>query len=362
MIYTEEIILRVATLTFHKVNNYGAVLQAYALQKYLLDNGHAAEVIDYRPNAQSKHLKQSTFYKIKRYLRNPKAELLNKYKVNKFENFRNKYIRISSNVFYGDNEILANPPVYDAYIVGSDQVWNSSLSNNSEAFYLHFVKGGKKIAYAGSFGKNEFNKFEINNIQEHLKNFDLISVREQYHQKLLLEMFNLNAEVTLDPVFLISKEKWIELAKCFKLPSKYILVYVLEYSEILFKHAIAMSKQLNCELVYLSLVSNRINGKCLEGIGPQEFLFLFANATYICTNSFHGTAFSIIFEKNFSVVKHTTRNSRIDNIISIAGLTNRYCDVDWNKMINIDYTEVNKRMETFIEKSKKFLLKGLKEH
>ena len=93
----------------------------------------------------------------------------------------------------------------------------------------------------------------------------------------------------------------------------------------------------------------------MDRIGPREYLYAFANASYICTNSFHGTAFSIIFEKNFTVIKHSTRNSRIANIIELAGLNDRFYDKDTDKMKMINYKEVNKKMTTHINKSKQFL-------
>jgi hypothetical protein len=351
--------LKIGILTFHKANNYGAVLQAYALQKHLLKSGFDAEIIDYRLSPKMNQVKLNFFDKIARYSYNPVNYMVRKVKQKKFQQFRDNYIRISNKTFFGDDQILSNPPNYDAYIVGSDQIWNTSISNNSKAFYLHFVKKQKKIAYAASFGKSQFDEDEINNIQEYLIDFDFLSVREHQHQKMLSDMFGINAKVTLDPVFLLSKNEWIELSKPFRLPKKYILVYVLEYSEELFKHAGEMAKKLRCDVIYISLIEKKINGKVLNGIGPREYLYAFANANYICTNSFHGTAFSIIFEKNFTVVKHTTRNSRIENIIKLAGLKDRFYDVDTDKMEMIDYKEVNNKILVHINESKKFIADAL---
>lgn len=352
--------MRIGILTFHKANNYGAVLQAYALQKHLLESGFDVEVIDYRPNPGMNQVKRNFLDKIARYSYNPINYIVRKMKQKKFEEFRNNYINISSKTFFGDEQILSNPPNYDAYIVGSDQIWNTSISNNSKAFYLHFLKNKKKIAYAGSFGKTRFNEDEIKNIQEYLVNFDFLSVREWQHKKMLSDMFGIDAKVTLDPVFLLNKNKWIELSKPFRLPQKYILVYVLEYSEELFEHAREMAKKLKAEVIYISLIAKKINGKVLEGIGPREYLYAFANASYICTNSFHGTAFSIIFEKNFTVVKHTTRNSRIANIIELAGLNDRFYDVDTDKMEMIDYKAANKKLMVYINESKQFIADALR--
>ena len=110
--------------------------------------------------------------------------MASKIKQKKFEQFREDYLRISAKTFLGDDQILSTPPNYDAYIVGSDQIWNTNISNNSKAFYLHFIKNKNKIkiAYAASFGKSRFSKNEIKNIQEYLIDFNFLSIREQQHQ------------------------------------------------------------------------------------------------------------------------------------------------------------------------------------
>ena len=172
-------------------------------------------------------------------------------------------------------------------------------------------------------------------------------------------MFDIDAQFVLDPVFLLDKKKWNELAKPCRLPKKYVLVYVLEYSEEMFTHSEEMAKKLGCSVVYISLISKKMIGNVLKAIGPREYLYAIANASYICTNSFHGTAFSIIFEKNFTVVKHTTRNSRIANIIEMSGLNDRFYDADAEKMKLIDYKAVSDTMMVPIKKSKQFILDAL---
>ncbi len=353
--------MKVGTLTFHKVNNFGAVLQAYALQRYINNLGCDSEIIDYSPIYTSKSQKQSKAKKILSYLINPKKKLLAKIANQKFSTFRKKNLKLGENVYVGDQNIETNPPTYDAYIVGSDQVWNTDLSNKSKAFYLHFPKTGKRISYAVSVGKEAFNDYEIKYIQKYLNDFDCISVREEQHAVLLSKMFNINVEVTLDPVFLLEKSEWNKLTKPIKrMPQKYILVYVLEYSEELIDCANKKAKELKSEIIYISLIKNHINGKVLNGIGPSEFLYVFSGATYVCTNSFHGTAFSIIFNKNFSVVRHTTRNSRIDNILEISGLKERYYDVKNKQQLDsINYDVVNRKLINVIEKSKSFIQKSL---
>lgn len=349
--------MRIGTLTFHKVNNFGAVLQAYALQTYITRLGYDSEIIDYIPIKVSKSSKETIAKKVLRYLHNPKKQIYLRLTNKRFSLFRKHNLRISTTSYLGDNDIESNPPLYDVYIVGSDQVWNTELSNNSKGFYLHFVKEGKKLSYAASFGKEYINDRESNYINKYLRTFDSISVREKHHADLLHGIFNIDVEVTLDPVFLIDKSEWQKIEKPVKrIPKKYILVYMLQYSEELLECAYKKAKELNCDIVYISLTKERINGRVLCGIGPSEFLYVLSGATYICTNSFHGTAFSIIYNKDFSVVRHTSRNTRIDNILEILGLKERYYDIQDYKMLNsIDYELVNQRLGIVIQKSQKYL-------
>lgn len=353
--------MKVGTLTFHKVNNFGAVLQAYALQKYLLQLNYNAEIIDFSPNQQINNLKASKFDKVIKYLTSPKKQIDARITNKKFREFRDENLKLSKQTFIGDDSLEISNLNYDAYIVGSDQIWNTDLSNKAKAFYLHFVNAGrKKISYAASFGKNTFNEVEKKYITEYLQTFNSLSVREKQHADLLFNMFNINALVTLDPVFLIRQSEWEKLIKPIRRkPKKYVLVYLLEYSEELFECANKKAKELNCDILYISLMKEKINGRVLTGIGPSEFLDAFSNASYVCTNSFHGTAFSIIFKKNFSVVKHTTRNSRIDNILEISGLKERYYKRGKSNEQNIDYSQVMKRLIDPIYQSKKFIESSL---
>lgn len=356
--------MKVGTLTFHKTSNYGATLQAYALQRYLIKLGCDTEIIDYISNSNIVKSQNNRFNKVEKYLKHPikelKARNRSKLIIQKFQSFRNDNLILSENKYNSDVVIEKTPPDYDYYVVGSDQVWNTDLSNKSKAFYLHFVKEGKKLSYAASFGKDNLNECEESYIIHYLKSFDSISVREKHHSDMLYNEYNISAKVTLDPVFLLDKYEWEQISKPInKLPQKYVLVYVLEYSVELFECAKKKARELNCKLIYISLIKEKIKGKQLHNIGPSEFLYAFLNATYICTNSFHGTAFSIIFNKSFSIVKHSTRNSRIDNILEITDLKYRYYQgVNSNKKI-INYDIVNKKLDKAIDDSKRFIINSL---
>jgi hypothetical protein len=347
--------MRIGTLTFHKTNNYGAVLQAYALQKYLLDAGFEAEIIDYRPNAGTNIVQRSFKNKALYYLFKPNVLIERKIRQRKFNEFRHNHMNIASTIFLGDEQISNNPPPYDLYIVGSDQVWNTDITNMSKAFFLNFVKSGRKISYAASLGKDEFNETEKKYMKDYLNNFDGIAVRESLLQQKLQEEFSINAEHVLDPIFLLNKENWIKVASRIRLPKKYVLCYMMEYSQELIDHTNDVARQLHCSPIFISPSHTHFSGRILKGLGPSEFIYTLANARYICTNSFHGTAFSLIFQKDFTVVRHSRLNSRISSLIELVGLNERFFDDANHRIKEIEYKKVTKRLQKKINKSQEYI-------
>lgn len=350
--------MRIGTITFHKTTNYGATLQAYALQRHLIEQGHEAELIDYLSNTGSNAARRPFLQRVVNRLKY--RDYNRRWSANneKFIAFRQNFLRLGEQTYHGDQAIESQPPRYDAYIAGSDQIWNTSLSNNSKAFYLSFAHQGKRISYAASFGKKSFGSGEDLLIDNYVKGFDAVSVREEVHQKMLMDRYGIKAEVVLDPVFLLDKDQWLSMATDRTNEPPYLLVYVLEENGDMYAYAKKKARELGLEVKYLSLIRSSVPGKALSGLGPSEFIRLMLDANYICTNSFHGTAFSIILEKEFTVFRHKTRNSRIDNILGITGLKHRYGD-DGHDTGTIDYLKVRKALEPSITASKAYLEKAL---
>ncbi|WP_043931163.1 polysaccharide pyruvyl transferase family protein [Bacillus sp. EB01] len=354
--------MKIGTLTYHQANNYGAVLQAYALQKYLAKQGFQTEIINYRPKSHlvSQNFKKENVVrkKIKKIL-NFKTFINNRIKSKRFTSFRKSYFNISNTIFIGDEQILKSKPKYDAYIVGSDQVWNTEISNKSKAYFFHFVSEGKKISYAASLGKQEPNELERQYFTSFLPYFDAISVRERSLKDHLKENFNINAEHVLDPVFLLDKEEWFKIARKTNLPQNFVLCYMMEYSEDLIEHTKQIALEKKCTAIFISPSHQNFNGKKIESFGPAEFIYALARASYICTNSFHGTAFSLIFQKDFSIVKHSKLNSRISSLIESVGLGSRFLDSKHFSNEEINYPLVQKRLFDQVNESKSFLKRHL---
>lgn len=345
----------IGTLTLHKANNYGAVLQAYALQKYLQNLGHKSEIINYHANAGISTIHRNFIRRTIKFLIKPKAYYYSRIRSHAFEEFRQSNMSISSKIFLGDEQITKNPPKYDLYIAGSDQIWNTDITNKSKAFFLDFVKSGRKITYAASLGKNEFNETEMEFIKSSLYSIDAISVREKSLQQKLHNEFSIKARHVLDPVFLLDKDDWLKVSKRTRLPSKYVLCYMMEYSQELINHTKDVAMQFDCKPLFISPSHANIKGKIMKNLGPAEFIYTLVNARYICTNSFHGTAFSLIFQKDFTVVKHTRLNSRIASLIESVELNERFLDNGRHSISEIDYKAVTRKLEMNIELSQNFL-------
>ena len=354
--------MKAGLITFHRADNYGAVLQASALLKYISKNICKCELIDYIPNNVG--VPNNSF--LRRTLRFGKNTFMffskhnQMVKKSRFEKFRRENYVLSKNTYYGDEMIQNNPPEYDILISGSDQILNLTLSKNSISYYLAFGNNVKKVSYASSFGRNDISKEEEQAICKYLTKFDAISVREKSAIDLLRKYIDKDIKNVMDPVFLMDKEEWFKVADEKNLPKqKYIFVYAMENTEVLRKTVDDISQKYKLPVI-------KVNGGCImEGIsgkedkkcGPEQFLAYIKNAEFVITNSFHGMAFSHIFEKNFYAIAHTRRNSRIEDLMNLSGnksnIISSMDDVDVAKVI--DGKTAFLSLREFIIYSKKYL-------
>lgn len=319
--------MKVGIITFHKVNNVGAVLQSMALQNYVNNNICSCELIDFIPNNQVP--KQNNINHLVLHIAKSAILFLRFYKNKKKENnyiiFRNKYMRLSSKTYYGDKEILENPPVYDLFISGSDQIFNISLSGGSKSYYLSFTNKRPKMSYASSFGRSKISQEELLLLKKELPSFRAISCREKNAIDIIKKETGLPASLVVDPTLLLNELEWSTMVSKVKLPKKFIFVYAMEYSEAL-KNFISIVKKEKGLAVYT--MTGGKSAEKLQGIkcytfGPSEFLYAIKNATYVITNSFHGTIFSMIFKKSFFCIFHSTRNVRLENIMELTNNSKR---------------------------------------
>lgn len=357
--------MRIGILTFHRANNYGALLQCYALNRALNMLGHDAEVIDYRQPAIEKSYCKVGLQDINplrpvRFLKSlflPQT-LTRNIRYKRFLSFRKQFINCSEKIFSYDNKLIEG---YDVIFIGSDQLWNSKWTNGLDDYYWgNFRHSVNTIiaTYAVSMGKPEIDEDEKENIKHLLDNFDFLSVRENSLKSLLNNIINKDIKVTIDPTFLLRKEEWMKFVKPEK--KKYVLIYPLIHTE----ETINIGKQIakNHKLDYV-IIDYQSHWKPMKNhkqfVDPARFLNLIANAEYVVTSSFHGTAFSVIFERQFySVVARGTTNTRISSLLRKFGLENRIISKEDfpSTMEIIAYNNLKDRIDILVKKSMDYII------
>jgi len=318
--------MKIGTITFHWATNYGAVLQAYALQKYLIQNNCETEIIDYVP-IRIKLIQRITWIK--------ELKISEFIKENKINRFRRSCMQLSKVTYFTNNSLKKKCDGYDTYICGSDQVWNESFTLGAEgkptlSYYLDFVKDGKKrISYATSFGTDKLSEKVINLVKPELEKYNNISVREN-SGKDIIENLGLHASTVVDPTLLIEKETYEELIYNQTIKEKYQLFsYILHSNQ-------TIAGEVNDYLFnkYFDInIDKRYNQ---EPISIFEWIYNLKNSKFVLTNSFHGVVFSLIFHTPFIVilVEGLRMNDRITTLLNSVGLGNRIID-SFNK-IKID--------------------------
>ncbi len=358
---------KVGLLTFFESDNYGTVLQAYATSEYLRKLDCDCELVWIKRNVHARgrvhsskqqelSFPQRLIAKYEGYVHRNDGED----KKRKFAAFRRDNMKISSKMYEDDGELQANPPMYDIYISGGDQIWNPHHKVFSYHYMWDFLPEDKKIvAYGSSFGISSISdqKF-LNNTKRYLSKFSAIGVREKSGVE-ILKSIDIEAENVVDPVFLLSDE-WKRMVKPSSRGKRYIFVYALiDYSQEEQKQIRAFAKRKKLDIVVLP--DNRMNRATLFkkefALSPEEFVSMLANAEYVFTNSFHGLAFSIIFKKRFALLSAATEEGkakrvRLTDMLASFGIGD--CTID-NIEDGIDYEAVGSCLDAGIEKSKKFL-------
>lgn len=364
-INTNKINRKIGIVTFGRADNYGAVLQGYSLCRYINKNFGRCEVIDFTPNfmigrysifkLNKKNIKSILKSFIGAFIRLP----LNLKKKTRFESFRKLDDTFSKEKYVGKLDDR-----YDTYIVGSDQVFNLELTHNDIEFFMPRIDSDhKKITYAASVGVSSLSQDDEKVFKDNLEKFEYISIREKEGQKLIQKLFpEKNIQQHIDPVFLTSKSDWRKLIKARIVKEKYILIYAFKD----FKLAYSIAKELDedIKIVFIrndfkKIADDVIN---IKAAGPLEFLSLIRYAEFVITDSFHGTAFSIIFEKNFISIPYKGTESRFYTMLDVLGLINRIYQGNLKKIErNINYNEVGIKLEQQVKKSHEYLKSSLEE-
>lgn len=368
---------KVATLTFHNCDNYGAVLQAYALQQVLLEMGADTEIIDYTRSNLADVLHMITTKLLSFLKGKPDKQLYSTREFlemvfhgdgnskdihESFAKFRETHFICSRPVSKKTIGLLEND--YDYFIVGSDQVWNCGRVNLEPTYLLDFVSDDqKKISYAASFGISEIPEKYKEIYCRLLSKFSHISVREKQGVSLVKMLTGKDAVWVLDPTLLLGVEDWLKiLDNGVNRESHYILVYHLGESDRIREIAGKLSEQTGLPLRFARKQKSKTDSVVVKGVSPAEWVELFLNADYVVTSSFHGVAFSINFNKQFYAVKAEDRirqamQSRLADILSRMELDDRYIEsfTEINLEKSIVYEKVNCMLEDLRKVSKAYL-------
>lgn len=327
--------MNVSIITMTRTYNYGATMQAFALQTYVESLGHNCDIIDHM-GFKGKHKKISLFDMSKsNILKIPVKRQIEKGYYS-FESFYNDYMKMTRR-YDTYEELVESPPSSDIFITGSDQVWNPR-DPKYRKFFLEFVPNSKvKISYAASIGDPIIPDEKKKYYKKQLERFHSISVREKEGKKLIDVLTDQDVIVNCDPIFLIDKEKWCSIEKPIgNIKKPFILCYMIYIPEWYNSFIKELKRKTGLEVVLLGLSGiNRIYAdKQIRCAGPSEYLWLFDNAELIVSSSFHGNAFSILFEKKLISIPDPKRPDRIHNLLSLFGLES--CELFENNISIID--------------------------
>lgn len=353
---------KVAVITLHYIRNYGSVLQTYATQYIFEKMGCKVEIIDYvRPNVRHEAIRENRSGMLKKLAYEGWKSIENYFRTRACVSFLEKYVHLTRR-YESYQELAARPPQADVYITGSDQTWNSEYNGGIlPAYYLDFApEGCKRIGYSVSIGMDKFPEEEKEQVKAYVEKYNAISVRENQAKTILEEMGYPYVEHVLDPTLMLNRDEWKPLISKDTSRSKYILIHKLNKNPVLEAYARMLAEKTGCKIVRVTYwLSNLFHGgKCFFCPKVGEFLALIDNAEYVLTDSFHCTAFSLNFHKNFFVFYPGKYSGRLQSILKLTGTEHRVVKDMADSPDGIDYSFVDevlhherKRVTEFIKEN-----------
>ena len=370
---------KIGLITFSRAHNYGSLLQAYALQKKIQQFPDIkCEIIDFSNNAQ---IEMYSIFKtkctIKNIIKNAIALFfypLMKREYMDFEKFIVTNLQLSSTQYTDETSLKELNNEYDMFVTGSDQVWNIKCLDADDAYFLSFVSEKPKIAYAPSFGAQNICECSEHpeKYEEYLKQFSNISIRENNGKMWLKKLIDKDVPVLIDPTMFYTKEEWYPLMSEPLYDQPYILYYSFHFTQEINKVVKKISKKLGLPVIILSAHACIYNLCAMYGFklarhaGPQEFIRLINDAEFVLSNSFHGTVFSTIFEKNFWFLYGSIQDENDDRaktLVQQMGIEDRILNItdidkcDFNKIP--DYKKVANNLQRLRKEAFDYLNEAL---
>lgn len=347
--------MKIGIITWHNMQNYGSMLQVYALQKVLEQRGHTVKVIDYR-NFVPSRLKARVFNFSK--LTKKIKILMTKGKWKYFLKFQNKYLNLTR-LILTNNELKKIGQQFDCYICGSDQIWSPNVFDKT--YFLDFVPNQKiKIAYSPSVVIDGYNEEQKEILNKELRQFKAISLRENKGSQIIKNITGIDCKVNLDPTLLLEKSDWEKLAENPKVEEPYLLCYMLNYNKEQIEIVRQIAETNNLKIINIGEDDVGI-GEWDINVGPQEFLTYVNGASIVCTDSYHGTLFSINFNKQFYTFERfknddtINQNDRIYEVLEKLDLSNRIVTNSCYSKEVIEFSSVNNKLKKYREESLQFI-------
>lgn len=368
--------MKIGILTYHRALNYGAMLQVFALKSFLEAHHHNVDIIDYWPDEHAcayeplfidpaingiNRIKQ-TIYNLLRY---PKY----KKRISKMNALRAKYLSLPAIPQYKKGQDLMHLE-YDCVIYGSDQIWwrhspFPTYPGLDPVFWGEYIPSScNKIAYAASMGRMDIDEQDMDFIKKALLHFNHISVREESLRQLLQPLTSKSIRTTVDPTLLMGSDFWKKYADSFIPKEKYVLLYNLNPSRAAEQLARKKAQELNCRYIEITGAVNplKTGSEYVQTADAFEFITYIRYAEYVVTTSFHGTAFSIIFEKPFCALGLGKNASRVSSLLSQLQLSQYLIDDNSELPTDtINYQTVKQLLQQLTNPSQKFLLDAIKD-
>lgn len=369
---------KVGIITFHNSYNCGSMLESYAMQKIVEKCNKKAEIVNFSSKGQKElygvwNKNNSLKNIIKNILVVP---AIGKVKINneKYENFKNENFNLSKE-YSVMSEIKEDD--YSIVIAGSDQIWNITIQDHDDSYFLPWVKNAKRVAYAPSFGAKKIsdNTDNIDKYKKYLNNFDALSVRENNGQEWIKEMIGKEVPVLLDPTLLLDRKDYEEIEnKDIEIEDKYIFFYSPSFDRNICKFVKRIADKYGLKVITWSTKSYYF--KMVKSFGfelpeyedPSVYLNLIKNAELVMTTSYHGTIFSTIYRKKFITIKNGGmygNDDRVKTLLSQLGMEDRLIpfvfDESYNYLQDINYEKYDKQLPDLRERSLKYIKENIED-
>lgn len=366
--------MKIGILTYQRAINYGAFLQAFALRSYLQQCGHDVDIIDYMPEGHSiaynpLHINRSSNYidylltNIRNIIRLPFSIK----RIKRMESLQKRHLQLDSEIAYKHGEQLAALD-YDCIVYGSDQIWwkHSPLPTYTgfdNVFWGDYIrKDIRKITYAASMGVIDLTEEDKLFIQSSLRSFSAISVREEDLMTTIQPLTKEEVELVIDPVLIVGKDFWEKYATR-QTPNKpYVLLYSLLPSREAEDFAKNIAEKKNCKYIEITgrIELRKLLSGAIQTADAFDLISFIRNADYVVSTSFHGTAFSVLFEKQFIAFGMKKNSSRVHSLLKQLGIEERLLTEEQPEELEmINYSNVSVRLALLREKSHAYLQKAI---